>query len=142
MTTATTTRHYDVASFGPFAELLQYEHNGKPGKCFVGEVVRSTSMEISLNRLPAGREMPFTHTHVNNEEILVITRGSGEVWLDGETIPVREGSVVRMAPQSERAWRASAHEDLYFLCIQAPAGGMTPAKTADGRMGQSPVPWV
>jgi hypothetical protein len=38
--------------------------------------------------------------------------------MDGEEFPIQEGSLIRVAPDGERAWKAGA-EDLYFICIQA-----------------------
>lgn len=139
--TLTATKNYDAISIGPLPELLQYDYNGLPGKCFVGNLAGITSAEISINRQPAGVSIPFIHKHYQNEEIYIITGGSGVFWIDGESIPVREGSVVRVSPEAERTWKASALEDLYYICVQAPSGGLRQATLDDGEICETPLPW-
>jgi len=132
---------YTYANFGKFQDLLQYEFNGLPGKCFVGDSVGSTATEISLNLMPAGFGMPFLHRHRKHEEIFIVTRGKGQFLIDGETFDVREGSVVRVAPEAARAWRASDKEDLHFVCIQATAGTKSAHLTDDGERAEGEIPW-
>ena len=38
-----------------------------------------SSAEISLNELPAGANVPFVHSHKENEEIYGILSGNGKV---------------------------------------------------------------
>src|SRR5512136_2707471 len=47
-----------------------------------------TGAEISANRLPAGAEIPFAHSHKRNEEIYIFTSGKGLFLLDGTKLPV------------------------------------------------------
>lgn len=43
-----------------------------------------TGAEVSINTLPAGANVPFIHSHKNNEEIYAILDGEGLVIIDGE----------------------------------------------------------
>ena len=52
--------------------------------------------------------MPFLHSHRENEELYLFLGGEGEMVVDGEVIPVKEGSAVRVKPAASRAWRRSS----------------------------------
>lgn len=39
-----------------------------------------TGAEISINNLPAGKGVPFVHSHKQNEEIYVVLSGKGLVF--------------------------------------------------------------
>jgi mannose-6-phosphate isomerase-like protein (cupin superfamily) len=123
--------HFSVEQVGPFETLLEKDFMGFHGKYFLGENLGLTGCEVSLNRLPAGKGMPFVHAHKKNEELYIVLRGSGIFYADGEEFPIREGSLIRVAPEGERAWKAG-DEDLYFICIQAAAGSLTQATLEDG----------
>nr|WP_279342405.1 cupin domain-containing protein [Geotalea sp. SG265] len=81
--------------------------------------------------MPAGKGMPFVHAHKKNEELYIVLGGNGIFYVDGEEFPVSEGSLVRVAPSGERAYRAG-DADLYFLCIQSEGGSLTQATLEDG----------
>lgn len=114
---------------------------GFHGKYFIGKELGLTGCEVSLNRLPAGKGMPFVHSHQRNEELYIVLRGSGTFFVDGEEFPIQEGSLVRVAPEGERAWRAG-DEDLYFICVQAEAGSLTQATLEDGNRLTTKASWM
>lgn len=122
---------YALHEAGPLEALLEKEWLGVRGKVFLRENVGLTGCEVSLNRLPAGKGVPFVHAHRQNEELYVVLRGEGIFYVDGREFPVREGSVVRVAPAAERAYRGGS-EDLYFICIQAREGSLAQATRDDG----------
>ena len=124
-------RNFAAAHIGPFESLLNHDSLGLKGKYFIGQELGLTGCEVSLNRLSAGKGMPFVHAHTKNEELYIILRGSGTFFVDGSEFPIREGSVVRVAPDGKRAWKAG-EEDLYFICIQAEAGSLTQVSLEDG----------
>lgn len=124
-------KNFSAAHTGPLETLLQRDFMGFNGKYFIGQELGLTGCEVSLNRLPAGKGMPFVHSHKKNEELYIVLGGSGIFYVDGEEFPVSEGSLVRVAPEGERAWKAG-DEDLYFICIQAQAGSLTQATLEDG----------
>jgi len=128
---------------GPFENLVNHEFRGLKGKYFIGKELGLTGCEVSLNRLPAGKGMPFVHAHTINEELYIITRGSGTFFVDGIEFPVQEGSLVRVAPQGERSWKAGDDEDLYFICIQAEEGSLSQATLEDGfRIPTAKTSWM
>jgi len=111
-------------------------------KGFLKNELGLTSMEVSLNWLPPGAGMPFTHRHQVNEELYVFLTGSGEFQAGDEVFPIKPGTCVRCDREVDRAWRCTGEEPLTFLCIQAPAGGFGPkANIEDGMRGSVPVAW-
>jgi mannose-6-phosphate isomerase-like protein (cupin superfamily) len=148
MTSATGTKTFAVAHMGPWERLDQYElsHPARKtpirGKTFLRERLGLTSMELSLNKFPAGRAIPFLHRHKNHEELYLFVRGKGEIQVDGTTIPVEEGSCVRIAPSGARSVRNNSSEDLYYICIQAKEGSLSDAtSTNDGELVPGEVKW-
>lgn len=134
--------HFSADHIGPLDTLLQRDFLGFPGKYFIGKELGLTGCEVSLNRLPAGKGMPFVHAHRKNEELYIVLRGSGLFYVDGEEFAIQEGSLIRVAPEGERAFKAGA-EDLYFICIQAETGSLTQATLDDGvRLPEIPTSWI
>jgi len=134
-------KNFTADDVGPLEGLLDRNFMGLPGKHFIGSDLGLTGCEVSLNRLPAGKGMPFVHSHKKNEEVYIVLRGSGTFHVDGKEFPVSEGSIVRVAPAGERAWKAG-EEDLYFICIQAEAGSLHQATREDGNRLSSKASWM
>ena len=137
----TTGKNFSAEQIGPLATLLNRDFMGFHGKYFLGRELGLTGCEVSLNRLPAGKGMPFVHSHQKNEELYIVLGGSGTFYIDGEEFPIREGSLIRVAPNGERAWRAG-EEDLYFICIQAEAGSLSQATLQDGTRLETKASWM
>lgn len=57
---------------------------GKEGRVELHEKLGLTGAEISVNELPAGADVPFVHSHKENEEIYGILAGKGKAVIDGE----------------------------------------------------------
>ena len=51
---------------------------GKENRIELHEKLSLTGAEISLNELPAGANVPFVHSHKENEEIYGILSGNGK----------------------------------------------------------------
>ena len=134
-------KNYSAEHTGPLETLLQRDFMGFPGKYFIGKELGLTGCEVSLNRLPAGKGMPFVHAHKKNEELYIVLRGTGTFFVDGEEFPIQEGSLIRIAPEGERAWKAGS-EDLYFICIQAEAGSLSQATLEDGIRLTTRASWI
>ncbi|NJD92293.1 MAG: cupin domain-containing protein [Geobacter sp.] len=133
--------NFSAEHLGSFENLLEKDFKGFHGKYFLGENLGLTGCEVSLNRLPAGKGMPFVHRHTKNEELYIVLRGSGVFYLDGEEFPISEGSLIRVAPAGERSWQAG-DEDLYFICIQAEVGSLTQATLEDGFRTDTRTRWM
>ena len=134
-------KNFTAEHTGPFESLLNRDFMGFHGKFFIGKELGLTGCEVSLNRFPAGKGMPFVHAHKKNEELYIVLGGNGTFFVDGQEFPVREGSLVRVAPEGERAWQAG-DEDLYFICIQAEAGSLSQATLEDGIRLKTMTSWI
>jgi len=99
--------------------------NNVEGKIFLGQELAMTGAEASLQRLAAGEDAPFYHTHKTHEEIYVIISGKGEYEVDGEKFPVSEGSIIRVAPAGVRALRNTSDAEMVMMCIQYEAKPIT-----------------
>jgi mannose-6-phosphate isomerase-like protein (cupin superfamily) len=133
--------NFKAAHIGPLEGLSHREFLGLKGKFLIGEELGLTGCEISLNRLSAGKGMPFVHSHQKNEEVYIILGGNGTFFVDGNEFPVQEGSLIRVAPEGERSWKAGT-EDLYFICVQATAGSLTQATQEDGNRLRTRTSWM
>ena len=83
-----------------------------------------TGAEISVNALPAGASVPFVHAHKQNEEIYGILEGEGSAVIDGETVALKVGDWLRVAPQAKRQFFAAASKGIKYICIQVKAGSL------------------
>jgi uncharacterized cupin superfamily protein len=61
---------------------------------------------LSYQRLAPGVEQPFGHHHDTQEELYVVIGGSGRVKLGDDVVELRPLDVVRVAPQTTRAFAA------------------------------------
>ena len=80
---------------------------GNEGRVELHEKLALTGAEISINRLPAGANVPFVHSHKNNEEIYGVLSGKGKVILDGEEIALTAGDWLKVAPAARRQFFAA-----------------------------------
>ncbi len=144
----TTKTNHSVEQVGPFERLKDYRLDlpaiGREvrGKVFLKERLGLTGMELSLTSLPAGAAVPFLHRHREHEELYLVLGGRGEMIVDGQVIPLREGSAVRVAPDGARSLRSAPDAPLVYVCVQAREGGMPDAEAiSDGVAVPGPVPW-
>ena len=130
--------NFSFIDFGPFEKMDQYSFKHPKlteevaGKQFLKEELGLTSMEVSLNKFPAGTSMPFSHKHRDNEELYLFLKGKGEFCVDGDWFEVQEGSAIKVAPNGVRTWRSSSSEELLFIVIQAKAGSLERGSIQDG----------
>ena len=61
------------------------------------EALGLTGAEVSINTVPPNGGVPFVHVHTNNEELYIVLEGKGELWIDGETLPIKAGDSFRLA---------------------------------------------
>jgi mannose-6-phosphate isomerase-like protein (cupin superfamily) len=112
-----------------------------PGKLFLKDKLDLTSCEISINAMLPGNGMPIYHTHKENEEIYVFIHGEGQIQIDDETINVREGSIVRIAPNGERIWRNNSKTTLVYIIIQVRENSLRQYGLADSNVPEKQVAW-
>ncbi|MDE6075513.1 MAG: cupin domain-containing protein, partial [Clostridia bacterium] len=77
-----------------------------------------TGAEVSINALPAGASVPFVHSHKQNEEIYAVLEGEGKAVIDGESVALKAGDWVRIAPAAKRQFFAAADKGIKYVCIQ------------------------
>jgi len=111
------------------------------GKTFLGEVLGLTAMEVSFGSMLPGESIPFLHAHKQNEELYLILSGEGEMQVDGERIPLRPGTAIRIAPAGLRAWRATGDGPMAYVVIQAKAGSLQQATAQDGVRPEQELRW-
>lgn len=88
------------------------------------DILNLTGAEISINRMPAGAEVPFVHAHKLNEEIYGVLSGKGVMTLDGQKIELTAGDWLRVSPEVKRQLAASKDEGITCVCIQVKAGSL------------------
>ncbi len=64
-------------------------------------------------------------TSTNQEEAVVILRGSGTYRIEGEEIAVREGTFLRFDPDTTRQ-PVAGPDGMTFVAVGAPRGSYTP----------------
>ena len=91
---------------------------GNESRTELHDALLLTGAEISINRLPAGANVPFVHSHKSNEEIYGVLSGNGYVLIDNEQIKIVSGDWLRIAPTVKRQFFASKDSDITYVCIQ------------------------
>jgi quercetin dioxygenase-like cupin family protein len=71
---------------------------------------------------PGGRHVAELHVHPDAEELVVILRGSGTFFLEGQAHAVKAEDVVYIAPGAEHELRNTGEEMLFCLFINVPVG--------------------
>ena len=62
---------------------------GNDARVELHDKLNLTGAEVSINALPAGSNVPFVHSHKQNEEVYGIIEGAGKAVIDGETIELK-----------------------------------------------------
>ncbi len=139
-------KNFLAADFGKLNELEEYvlelgPDMKIPGKVFGGNVLKTTGSEFSFQIFLPGMETGFLHTHKTHEELYFFLQGKGEFQVDGNIIPIKEGSVVRVSPDGERSVRNNGTEPLVMLCVQYKATPFTEEDATDGVILNKTVAW-
>ncbi|MGE3314138.1 MAG: cupin domain-containing protein [Planctomycetaceae bacterium] len=139
--------NFTLAQVGKIAELGRYGIRHPllgatiSGKVFLQQVLDLTAMEISYGIIPPQTSIPFYHKHKQNEEVYLFLSGVGECQIDGEIVPIREGTAVRIAPEGVRAARNTGDEPMFYIVIQAKAGSLEQWTSTDGVGVPGEVTW-
>ncbi len=138
--------NFTAVDFGELSDIKDYVLElgpdvKIPGKVFGGQSVGATGGEFSFQIFAPGQETGFLHTHKTHEELYFFLAGKGEFQVDGETFPIGEGSVVRVAPNGKRSVRNMGAEPLLMLCVQYRGKTFTADDAADGVILDEKVEW-
>lgn len=136
---STKTANFTTVDLGSFADI-EYEENGRPKK-FLKDTLALTGMEISVTTVAPGGKSPFFHSHKQNEELYIFIEGSGQMQLDDNLVDVKEGTLIKVLPQSKRAIRANNDEQLVYLCIQAKENSLEQYTKGDGIINND-IDWI
>lgn len=108
---------------------------GKENRIELHEKLSLTGAEISLNELPAGANVPFAHSHKENEEIYGILSGKGKAIIDGEEISLSTGDWLKIAPAAKRQFFASDISGITYICIQVKENSLEHFTAEDAVIG-------
>ena len=139
-------KNFNAVNFGRISDIKDYMLELSPeikipGKVFGGNALASTGAEFSFQIFAPGQETGFLHTHTSHEELYFFLSGNGEFQVDGKTFPIKEGSVVRVAPDGRRSVRNNSTTPLVMLCVQYRANTFTANDAADGNILPDRVEW-
>ena len=84
------------------------------------DALNSSGCELSINRLPANASVPFVHSHKQNEELYLVLKGGGTLFIDCEETAVNEGDAIRIDPAGKRCFKAGA-QGMKFIYIHSRA---------------------
>jgi mannose-6-phosphate isomerase-like protein (cupin superfamily) len=142
--------NFTLARIGRIDELARYGVRHPlvgatiPGKVFLHDVLDLTAMEISFGILPPRTSIPFFHKHKQNEEVYLFLSGVGECQVDGQIVPITEGTAVRIASIASdgvRAARNTGDEPMFYIVIQAKSGSLEQWTGTDGIGIPGEVTW-
>ncbi len=98
--------------------------------------------ELSINELPANASVPFVHSHKQNEELYLVLKGGGMLFVGGEETAVGEGDAIRIDPDGKRCFKAGA-QGMKYICIQAKHGSLEQYTMDDGVISEDVKPsWL
>ena len=91
---------------------------------FARKHIGSDHLGVTYMRYDAGMRSPMAHSHREQEEAYVVIGGSGRIRLGDEIRDVRRWDVVRVSPETIRAWEAGP-EGLELIAVGSdrPEGG-------------------
>lgn len=103
--------------------LLEIENpaadGGGPDIRFARKHLNSRDLGVTLERYPANHRSQTAHSHKVQEEAYVVVGGSGRVLLGKDIVELKQWDVVRVAPETVRAFEAGA-DSLELIAIGGP----------------------
>jgi mannose-6-phosphate isomerase-like protein (cupin superfamily) len=99
-------------------------------------------LEMSLTVFQPGKGYPFLHRHRENDETYAVLGGRGQFWIDGETIEVSEGRLVRMRPAAVRTFRNNGDESVHLLVVKTRADGVLGGGSTDRERVEGKACWA
>ena len=111
------------------------------GKVFLKDITNATGPDISLSTLPPRTELSYFHIHKENEETYIIIKGSGDFQVDEDSFPIKEGSVIRVAPSAKRGLRNSSDDTMIYIVIQSQNNSLNQYSSDDGERVPCEIRW-
>jgi len=138
---------YSIIDIGELSDLSDYTYHisnsriSVQGKVFIKEILGTTSCEISFNHMKPNTSMPFIHKHMENEEVYIIIKGCGQMLLNDKIFDIKEGTTVRVSPETERTIRNNSDNDLIFIVIQGKMNSIKSKQIEDGYSIEKQPEW-
>jgi mannose-6-phosphate isomerase-like protein (cupin superfamily) len=115
--------------------FMEIEPSGFTGEGrFSRKYLDSKELGMSYWKYPANFKATKAHSHKQQEEVYVVIGGSGQMLLDGKVEDLKQWDVIRVAPETVRAF-AAGPEGLEVII----AGGQKP-EGGDGVMAETNWP--
>lgn len=132
-----TSSDYSKIELGKLSNLAENVFQPSPdfkidGKKFIKDELGLTSSEISFNTMESNTAIPFIHKHKENEEVYIGIKGKGQLLLNDNYVDIGEGTIVRVATNTERAIRNNSDDTFTFIVIQAKENSLEGSTTSDG----------
>ena len=140
-------KNYTAIDIGNLNEIKDYSlihavsKNEVRGKLFLKEPTGATGTEISFTTIPPKSEVGYFHIHDKDEETYIILRGTGYYQVDGDCFPIREGSIIRVAPAGVRSLCNTSDEEMVYLCIQSRENSLGQHTYDDGKRVTDAPKW-
>lgn len=114
------------------------------GKNFIQGELGADTVGISVNSTDPGDSSPFWHSHADTEEIYIVLDGQGEISVGDDTVALKAGTVVRVAPNSKLALRAlpESATPLKWLCVRSGANTIEAIGNDATLDRETPFPWA
>ena len=112
---------YTIVNLMELDDVISNRTPGIEGR-FARPAMESRDLGVSHWRYQRGVRSGASHRHGEQEEAYIVLAGSGRVRLDDELRDIRQWDVVRVAPQTLRAFEAGP-DGLELLVV----GGARPA---------------
>ena len=131
-------KNHKAIDMGKFDELdkHQFVHpkfgTVDPARIFVGEQLETKGSEISFRKLAPGTTIPFLHKHHRNEEVYILLKGSGLFQVDNDILKIREGSIIKVAPEGSRSLKNTSEEHMIYMVVQAVEESLKDFNVMDG----------
>ena len=102
----------------------------------------STGTEISLSSIPPKTPLSYFHQHRKNEETYIFLKGEGEYQVDADCFPIKEGSVVRVAPNEKRCIYNSSDKPMVYIVIQSKENSLEAYSSDEGIRVEHEAKWT
>lgn len=125
-------KNFKAINVGALNEVKNFTDGKLKGKIFLKDLIDTTSCEISITSIPSHTELPFFHSHQQNEEVYIIIKGSGKFQVDDDVFSINEGSIIRVSTPGKRSMSNTSNDDMIYIVFQAKENSLTQWVMGDG----------
>lgn len=92
------------------------------------EGLNSDFLSSCIVRIMPRESVKPAHSHPDGEEAMYIVSGSGQAYMDGDIIPIKEGSLVLAEKNCVHMLRNTGAVELKVFCVYAPPADLATYK--------------